>query len=75
MLVLHVPGATYRCVADVAYPQKAVTDLFSQIVQLLIERGSQYLAKNNQGFTPSDYAYSSVIRSHRVKGWHRTSVT
>jgi ankyrin repeat protein len=29
-----------------------------QIVQLLIERGCQYSARNNQGFTASDYAYS-----------------
>jgi len=28
------------------------------IVQLLIERGCQYSAKNNEGFTASDYAYS-----------------
>jgi len=32
-----------------------------QIVQLLIERGCQYSARNNQGFTASDYAYSSVV--------------
>lgn len=32
-----------------------------QIVQLLIERGCQYNAQNNEGFTPSDYAYSYVI--------------
>jgi hypothetical protein len=30
----------------------------SQVVQLLIERGCQYAARNNQGFTASDYAYS-----------------
>ena len=32
-----------------------------QIVQLLIERGCQYAARNNEGFTASDYAYSSVF--------------
>lgn len=31
-----------------------------QIVQLLIERGCQYAARNNEGCTPSDYAYSCV---------------
>jgi hypothetical protein len=30
-------------------------------VQLLIERGCQFAAKNNQGYSPSDYAYSYVI--------------
>lgn len=30
-------------------------------MQLLIERGCQYSAKNNEGFTASDYAYSSVV--------------
>ncbi|KAF8914023.1 hypothetical protein CPB84DRAFT_1832824 [Gymnopilus junonius] len=30
-------------------------------VQLLIERGCQYSARNNQGFTASDYAYSFVF--------------
>jgi hypothetical protein len=29
-----------------------------QIVQLLIERGCQYAARNNEGFTASDYSYS-----------------
>jgi hypothetical protein len=33
----------------------------NQIVQLLIERGCQYAARNNDGFTASDYAYSLVI--------------
>lgn len=28
------------------------------VVQLLIERGCQYAARNNEGFTASDYAYS-----------------
>jgi hypothetical protein len=32
----------------------------TQTVQLLIERGCQYAARNNQGFTASDYAYSFV---------------
>lgn len=32
-----------------------------QIVQLLIERGCQYAARNNEGCTPSDYAYSCVL--------------
>lgn len=32
------------------------------IVQLLIERGCQYSARNNEGFTPSDYAYSTSTR-------------
>lgn len=31
-----------------------------QTVQLLIERGCQYSARNNLGFTASDYAYSFV---------------
>jgi ankyrin repeat protein len=31
-----------------------------QIVQVLIERGCQYNVKNNEGFTPLDYAYSYV---------------
>ncbi|KAJ6539478.1 ankyrin repeat-containing domain protein [Mycena capillaripes] len=35
-----------------------VSDLIHQIVQLLIERGCQYAARNNEGFTASDYAYS-----------------
>ena len=35
----------------------------NQIVQLLIERGCQYAARNNEGFTASDYAYSSVVFS------------
>jgi hypothetical protein len=29
-----------------------------QVVQLLIERGCAFNAKNNEGFTASDYAYS-----------------
>ena len=33
----------------------------TQTVQLLIERGCQYAARNNQGFTASDYAYSFVL--------------
>ncbi|KAL1755311.1 hypothetical protein FB107DRAFT_262577 [Schizophyllum commune] len=32
------------------------------IVQLLIERGCQFSARNNQGFTASDYAYSFSTR-------------
>jgi len=32
------------------------------VVQLLIERGCQYSARNNQGFTASDYAYSYSTR-------------
>jgi hypothetical protein len=35
----------------------------TQTVQLLIERGCQYAARNNQGFTASDYAYSFVLYS------------
>ena len=30
-------------------------------MQLLIERGCQFAAKNNRGYSPSDYAYSYVI--------------
>ncbi|KZW04106.1 ankyrin [Exidia glandulosa HHB12029] len=30
------------------------------IIQLLIERGCQYAAKNDEGFTASDYAYSTT---------------
>ncbi|KAH6915330.1 ankyrin repeat-containing domain protein [Coprinopsis sp. MPI-PUGE-AT-0042] len=30
-----------------------------RIVQVLIERGCQYNVKNNEGFTPLDYAYST----------------
>ncbi|PSS35449.1 hypothetical protein PHLCEN_2v1604 [Hermanssonia centrifuga] len=33
-----------------------------RIVQLLIERGCQYNVRNNEGFTPSDYAYSMNTR-------------
>jgi len=31
-------------------------------VQLLIERGCQFTAKNNSGYSPSDYAYSYSVR-------------
>lgn len=48
-----------------------------QIVQLLIERGCQYSARNNEGFTPSDYAYSYVpevwFLDDGVYMWRRTS--
>jgi len=32
------------------------------VLQLLIERGCQYTARNNEGFTASDYAYSFSTR-------------
>ncbi len=36
----------------------AITQIDFQVVQLLIERGCSYTARNNDGFTASDYAYS-----------------
>lgn len=33
----------------------------AQIIQILIERGCQFAAKNVEGFTASDYAYSFVL--------------
>lgn len=50
----HIPVSTSQ------RPLSIFPNVVIQIVQLLIERGCQYSARNNQGFTASDYAYSFV---------------
>jgi hypothetical protein len=39
---------------------------YAQVVQTLIERGCNFNAKNNDMFTPSDYAYSCVLHNSMV---------
>lgn len=33
----------------------------AKVIQLLIEKGCQFAARNNEGFTASDYALSWVV--------------
>ena len=55
---------------------RVAPDQLLQIVQLLIERGCQYNSRNNDGFTPSDYAYSyAVIRLHILHHDHSSDTT
>ena len=45
-------------------------------MQLLIERGCQFTARNNEGFTASDYAYSyAVLLSHHARAQAPTKVS
>ncbi|KAI6034372.1 ankyrin repeat-containing domain protein [Pisolithus microcarpus] len=44
-----------------------------RFVQLLIERGCQYTARNNDGFTPSDYAYSLSTKDTLQDSWGVTA--
>lgn len=37
-----------------------LTNEMLQVVQLLIEKGCQFASRNHEGFTASDYAYTSV---------------
>lgn len=59
MVVPLVPalGVTYRYGSKLTFVPR-ITHHIIQIVQLLIERGCQFAARNNDGFTASDYAYS-----------------
>ena len=55
--LVPAPGVTYRYGSKLTFVP-CFAHHTTQIVQLLIERGCQFTARNNDGFTASDYAYS-----------------